>query len=214
MKARIDALLRIGRDRASLTTFHYYSEKEHGNTRSTASIASRRSAAVLAYASSQLGHWPSTAQPVEQFMPVIVRMLGECVAPENAMAWLGGYSNQSEAAAVFQEYRALSIATGQLGFDLLLALAVELLEAKPLVAEQVRRIYTHVCVDEFQDTNAAQYRLLIQLVMPKAPNLFVVADDDQLIFEWNGASAARLQDLKQLYRCLSSSFPRTSCPPQ
>ena len=224
MKARIDALLRAGRDRATLTTFHAFAAeilRQHGShigLRPDFAILSQPadSASVLADAiKASLGTGHASAQAVEQFMPVIVRMLGECVAPDGAGAWLEGYSNQSEAEIVFREYRALSVATGQLAFDLLLALAVELLEAKPLIAEQVRRIYTNVCVDEFQDTNAAQYRFLTQLIAPAAPNLFVVADDDQLIFEWNGASAVRLQDLQKRYSMPVIQLPENfRCPPR
>jgi DNA helicase II / ATP-dependent DNA helicase PcrA len=57
----------------------------------------------------------------------------------------------------------------------------------PHVLHLYRTIYSHVLVDEFQDTTPGQYALLRQLVDPAAGNLFAVADEDQLIFEWNEA---------------------------
>src|SRR5690606_27168179 len=51
-------------------------------------------------------------------------------------------------------------------------------------------------VDEFQDTNLTQYKILRHLVRDDTRNLFVVADDDQIIYQWNGASPERLAALK------------------
>lgn len=100
-------------------------------------------------------------------------------------------------------------------FGSLLAIAVDLLEKKPAIAKQIRRVYSYVCVDECQDTNSAQYRLLIQLVAETNPNLFVVADDDQLIYQWNGASPARVQDLRKRFGMQVIQLPENyRCPPE
>ena len=223
MRSRIDALLRRGRDRALLTTFHAFSAellRQHGShvgLRPDFTILSERgdSEALLAEAiKATLGAGYALAPRVSQFMPIVTRMLDECIPAAGAEDWLSGHANSTEAAAVYAEYRSLSLSTGQLDFASLLALAVELLETKPLIAAQSRSIYTHVCVDEFQDTNAAQYRMLVQLVRADAPDLFVVADDDQLIYEWNGASAARIGDIQQRYQMTVVQLPENyRCPP-
>ena len=71
--------------------------------------------------------------------------------------------------------------------------------SKPRIARQVRTVYRYVCVDEFQDTNLAQYRVLRLVAPDSSANLFVVADDDQIIFQWNGADPKRLEELKRDY---------------
>jgi DNA helicase-2/ATP-dependent DNA helicase PcrA len=112
-------------------------------------------------------------------------------------------------------YRELLIASNQMDFGSLLALAVDLLENRPAIAKQIRRVYPYICVDEFQDTNSAQYRLLIQLVPETQPNLFVVADDDQVIYQWNGASPSRLQDLHKQFGIQILQLPENyRCPPE
>jgi len=99
-------------------------------------------------------------------------------------------------------------------FGTLLALAVDLLEKRPAIAKQIGRVYSYVCVDEFQDTNRAQFRLLAQLVADTQPNLFVVADDDQVIYQWNGASPARLSELRERYGMRVLQLPENyRCPP-
>jgi DNA helicase-2/ATP-dependent DNA helicase PcrA len=100
---------------------------------------------------------------------------------------------------VFRGYVARLVKENQLDFGSMLHFTRELLASKPRIARQVRTVYRYVCVDEFQDTNLAQYRVL-QLVAPdSSSNLFVVADDDQIIFQWNGADPKRLEELKHDY---------------
>ena len=88
---------------------------------------------------------------------------------------------------LFRGYLARLVKENQLDFGSMLHFTRELLASKPRIARQVRTVYRYVCVDEFQDTNLAQYKVL-RLVSPdSSSNLFVVADDDQIIFQWNGA---------------------------
>ena len=75
-----------------------------------------------------------------------------------------------------------------LDFPLLISLAGQLLSGKPAIARHYKMVYPHVCVDEFQDTNVGQFEFLKALVGPDPTGLFVVADDDQIVYQWNGAS--------------------------
>lgn len=150
-----------------------------------------------------------------QLLPAINRMQDECVLAGEALKWLGVQPHAQEVAAIYAEYRARLIKANLLDFGSLLAIAVDLLEKKPAIAKQIRRVYSYVCVDECQDTNSAQYRLLIQLVPEAKPNLFVVADDDQLIYQWNGASPARIQDLRKRFGMQVIQLPENyRCPPE
>jgi DNA helicase-2/ATP-dependent DNA helicase PcrA len=81
-----------------------------------------------------------------------------------------------------------------LDFPLLISLACDLLNRFPMVARHFRTVYPHICVDEFQDTNVSQFDFLRALVGQDPSGLFVVADDDQIVYQWNGASPERLEE--------------------
>ena len=98
-----------------------------------------------------------------------------------------------------EEYCKTLVAGNRLDFGSLLHFARRLLQEKPGVARVVRLGWTHVCVDEFQDTNRAQYDLLRLLAPDRRHALFVVGDDDQIIYQWNGASPERLAALRRDY---------------
>ena len=98
----------------------------------------------------------------------------------------------------------------QLDFDCLIAEVLNLLENNAAVRRLIWRIYSYVCVDEFQDTNLAQYRVLVNLVDPSTKNLFVVADDDQIIYQWNGADPQDLISSEKNLTFPNCNFPKIS----
>ncbi len=88
---------------------------------------------------------------------------------------------------VYAYYQQRLRANAALDFDDLLMRAVELLETKRSVLRRLQERIRYVLVDEYQDINHAQYRL-IQLLGGKAGNICVVGDDDQSIYGWRGAN--------------------------
>ncbi len=88
----------------------------------------------------------------------------------------------------YQAYQRLLRAANAVDFGDLLLLLVSLFRKRPDVLANYQRRFTHVLVDEFQDTNPVQYELLRQLAPPPGANLVVVGDDDQSIYRWRGAS--------------------------
>lgn len=222
MRNRIDGLLAEGRDRATLTTFHSFAAeilRQHGShvgLKPDFGILSEQAdrEAMLSDAIKAVRREDSDFElKTAQMLPVISRMLDECVPPDGALKWLGTQPHAREIAALYLEYRKRLTKANQLDFGSLLAITVDLLEKKPAIAKQIRRVYSYVCVDEFQDSNAAQFRLLVQLVPETKPNLFVVADDDQIIYEWNGASPARLEDLRKKFDMTVIQLPENfRCP--
>ena len=103
--------------------------------------------------------------------------------------------------------------SNRLDFGALLHFARVLLSSKPGVARLTRLAWNYVSVDEFQDTNKAQYDLLALLAVGDRPNLFVVADDDQIIYQWNGASPKRLRALRSDFRMEVIQLPENfRCP--
>src|SRR5699024_3253123 len=81
-------------------------------------------------------------------------------------------------------------------FDDLIMLPVELFESQPRILEKWRNRIRYLLVDEYQDTNDAQYRLVQQLVEPLG-RFTVVGDDDQSIYAWRGARPENLARLQQ-----------------
>ena len=95
---------------------------------------------------------------------------------------------------VYEAYDAGLRACGVVDFDDLLLLTYRLFEERPEIAAFYRRQYRHICVDEAQDLNEAQYRVLCALCGKQYFNIMMVGDPKQAIFVWNGASP-RYMDL-------------------
>jgi superfamily I DNA/RNA helicase len=115
-------------------------------------------------------------------------------------AWkVEGRPPPPEAAAAVEAFAALMAIRGQIDFDDLVVGAVAALEADPQLRSQWQARFSHLCVDEFQDVDAAQLRLVRILAAPE-DNLFVVGDDDQTIYAW------RLADVRRILR-FSSDYP-------
>ena len=86
---------------------------------------------------------------------------------------------------------------------------------RPRVSKQLRTVYRYICVDEFQDTNVAQFRMLRAIAPDKDANVFIVGDDDQVIYQWNGASPRRVKELEQHYDLTTIQLPENyRCPPE
>ena len=87
---------------------------------------------------------------------------------------------------VYERYQQALLTSNALDFDDLLLWTAFLLEREPAVREKYARRYEHILVDEFQDTNMAQYTLLKHLASFHR-NIFVVGDPDQSVYRWRGA---------------------------
>jgi len=107
-------------------------------------------------------------------------------------AWkVEGRAPPPEAIPVLEAYADLLRARGAVDFDDLVVRAGELLATDPRTGLAWQSRFSHVCVDEFQDVDAAQLRLVRLLAAPE-DNLFVVGDDDQTIYAWRLADVRRI----------------------
>lgn len=114
-------------------------------------------------------------------------------------AWkIEGRAPPPEAEPAVTAYAALLGAHGAIDFDDLVRRAVELLTTRRALRERWQARFAHVCVDEFQDVDAAQLRLVRLLAAP-CDNLFVVGDDDQTIYAWRLADVRRILDFGSDY---------------
>jgi len=107
---------------------------------------------------------------------------------------------QLELAHAYQKYSELKTQNSKLDFGDLIIWTSKLFRERPAVLRHYRQQFKHILVDEFQDTNYAQYELLRLLAPPKTnPNLVVAADDDQCIYKWRGACISNVWQFKKDY---------------
>lgn len=109
-----------------------------------------------------------------------------------------GNAEESTEAAIMERYQNEMRARNVMDFDDLLLLGVELLEKTAEVRAQVQARHRFVMVDEFQDTNSLQMRLLKALVPPPF-NVCVVGDDDQSIYGWRGAEITNITQFEDFF---------------
>ena len=98
---------------------------------------------------------------------------------------------ESVAAQIYEEYQLLLEMQNSLDFDDMLMLVYRLFTEHPDVLERYRDHYRYLLIDEYQDTNAAQFTIVKQLAGDRR-NLCVVGDDDQSIYSWRGADISNI----------------------
>src|SRR5215471_4749324 len=134
---------------------------------------------------------------------------GEKTDPAALLALLSRFKNGGHRAAVFADeslramaehirsrYESALRAGNAVDFDDLILLTLQLFKEHPEALEACRAHYRYVMVDEYQDTNAAQFQLVYALTCEHR-NLCVVGDDDQSIYGWRGAEIANLLDMEK-----------------
>ncbi len=102
----------------------------------------------------------------------------------------------TEIAQAYHTYQQLLHAENALDFGDLLTWTLKLFRERPALLAQYRQQFHHILVDEFQDTNWAQYELIKLLAQPRN-NLTVVGDDDQSIYKFRGASISNILEFKK-----------------
>lgn len=99
----------------------------------------------------------------------------------------------------YHKYIEYMLANNVLDFDMLILMTFRLFKENPGIAKIYARTYKYINIDEFQDTNYGQYMLIKCMCGAKNNNLFIVADDDQVIYGWNGASHKRITEFRKDY---------------
>jgi DNA helicase-2/ATP-dependent DNA helicase PcrA len=105
---------------------------------------------------------------------------------------------QVELAATYAKYQELMAREGNIDFGDQIVLALRLLRERPHVLNVYQRRFKYVLVDEFQDTNFAQFELL-KLLTARHRNIAVIGDDDQAIYRWRGAAISNVLGFLEHY---------------
>ena len=203
MRERVSKRIRgDGADGLTISTFHALGLKmlqiEH------ARIGLRRGFSIFD-ADDSAGQFkdlmPGVKPDVVQLMQGLVSKAKNAgLSPEEAHA-ASHTAREFEAAALYAQYQARLTAFNAVDFDDLIRLPVQLLESDPEAVLAWRERIGYLLVDECQDTNDAQYRLLKAIAGP-AGNFTCVGDDDQSIYAWRGANPENLSQLAQDYPAL------------
>lgn len=224
MRKRIERLVPGSGNRVLLTTFHSFAGdllRQHGHLiglRPDFTILTQdgERMAVLDDAIALISAVDVTDYSGERTLPLINRIIENDTSPETLQSIFSSLPDDRRESiqAIHDQYRKCLIETNSLDFPAMIAEALRLVRDTPAVCKQVGRIYKFICVDEFQDTNLTQYAFLKCLVGDAEKNLFVVADDDQIIYQWNGASPERLIGLRTDFGMSVVQLPANyRCPP-
>ena len=224
MKTRIAALVPQAAERAEINTFHGFCTqflRQHGahcGIKPNFAIYSR-TADRQAVLEDALRRQPDCfGGDDNRLLPRIDALKERLVGPDETASYL-----QNNAGLASDDIESIGLAyrlyeeeldrSNALDFNALIYRAVELLK-HPVLARHCRTIYRYWLIDEFQDTNGPQYELLQRMAGDDFRQLFAVADDDQTIYEWNGANVRRIRNLVDDFGCeviqLTDNF---RCPP-
>ncbi len=121
------------------------------------------------------------------------------IDPEEMRANATGDGRMEMIATLYKEYEEALHRANALDFDDLLLKTVELFDKCPQVLENYQERFRYIMVDEYQDTNTVQFKLVEQLAA-KYRNLCVVGDDDQSIYKFRGANIGNILDFEKVYK--------------
>jgi DNA helicase-2/ATP-dependent DNA helicase PcrA len=227
MVERVDRLVPYGHNDAVVSTFHAFGDRllrEHAleaglSDRST--VLSRAEQIILLREhlfELPLDRYRPLGDPT-RFLSALVTLIGRlrdediqpaaylAAAEEIARRAAGSpgdaalaeeAARHSELAATFEAYERLMRSTDRIDFGDQVTLALRLLRGHPAVLEEERARYRYVLVDEFQDTNHAQWELVRLLAEPHG-NVTVVGDDDQSIYRFRGAALGNILGFRAAY---------------
>ncbi len=151
----------------------------------------------------------------EKTLPVIQRLKSRLILSEHCREVFRDREFGERMAVVYPAYEAELAKRNALDFNSLILKAYQLFTKFPAFAKRYRTVYPYICIDEFQDMNSAQYSLIRALTGNQHRNLFIVADDDQIIYQWNGASYKRIVEFMNYYSPRVIQLPMNyRCPPE
>ena len=122
----------------------------------------------------------------------------EMITPDEFELNAAGDYHKQRIAKVYREYEKQLKANNALDFDDLLVKTVQLLQTQPDILEYYQERFRYIMVDEYQDTNTVQFKL-ISILAKKYKNLCVVGDDDQSIYKFRGANIKNILNFEEVF---------------
>lgn len=122
----------------------------------------------------------------------------ELIYPQEFLLNAGNELRTKKVAVIYEEYQKQLKKNNALDFDDLIGLTVQLFQNCPEVLDYYQERFKYIMVDEYQDTNTAQFKL-ISLLAAKYKNLCVVGDDDQSIYKFRGANIENILNFEKVF---------------
>ena len=204
MKERVENLVGIGSDSIWITTFHsscvrilrrYADRLGYDNNFTIYDTDDQKS--VMKEICKRLQIDTKTLKE-RTILAAISSAKDELISPEEyELSTMGDYRKQKIAMA-YREYQAALKKSNAMDFDDLIMKTVELFKADREVLGSYQRRFKYIMVDEYQDTNTAQFELT-RLLADDHHNLCVVGDDDQSIYKFRGANIRNILDFESVY---------------
>ncbi|RHW16859.1 ATP-dependent helicase [Sphingomonas gilva] len=223
MRERVDLLVPGLTERTLIGTFHAFCTqllRQHGSHLEMSpdfaifdQDADREALLVDALGVAAANGEPVSAEDV-RWLKTIDQLKSRLIVPEKAAERFRDAKSGEAAARVYRIYENTLRANNSMDFNGLILGACRLLRDVPGVAERVRQTYPYWLVDEFQDTTPAQYRLIRLAAGDSFRNVFAVADDDQIIYQWAGASYRQIERFRADFQPeLMQLVENHRCPP-
>lgn len=149
-----------------------------------------------------------------RYLGLIDRMKTLLIEPKDAVSRLTRVADAQAIAQAYEYYESELRRLNVLDFNSLIFEAFRLFSTFPAIAARYRRSYPYWLLDEFQDTNDGQYRFIRTMAGDDFKNVFAVADDDQIIYQWNGANFRQIQRFRADFQPQLIQLPTNyRCPP-
>jgi DNA helicase-2/ATP-dependent DNA helicase PcrA len=149
-----------------------------------------------------------------RYLTLIDRLKARLIEPDTVQSGRVGIPDAEHAADVYRLYEAELRRANALDFGSMIFEVYRLATKFPAIASRYQRSHPFWLIDEFQDTNEAQYRLIKAMAGEQFRNVFAVADDDQIIYQWNGASFRQLRRFNEDFAASVLQLPTNyRCPP-
>ncbi|KAF1677313.1 DNA helicase PcrA [Bacillus mexicanus] len=203
MKERVESILGPGADDIWISTFHSMCVRilrrdidRIGINRNFSILDTADQLSVIKGILKERNLDPKKFDP-RSILGTISSAKNELTEPEEFSKVAGGYYDQV-VSDVYTDYQKKLLKNQSLDFDDLIMTTIKLFDRVPEVLEFYQRKFQYIHVDEYQDTNRAQYMLVKQLA-ERFQNLCVVGDSDQSIYRWRGADIANILSFEKDY---------------
>jgi DNA helicase-2/ATP-dependent DNA helicase PcrA len=216
MEERVDKVIPYGYTQSWISTFHSFADtvlrRETARIGLNPNYKLMTTAENIIFFRSHLFDFPlSTLRPlgnpnkfIEAMLQHFSRLKDENISPEEYLNWANSIQNKLEIddveksqalelAQAYAFYQEIKIKEGMFDFSDLIYYVIQVFKQRPGILARYRQQFSYILVDEFQDTNIAQYELIKMLCPPGTrTNLTVVGDDSQAIYKFRGASVSNI----------------------
>ncbi|WP_346988050.1 DNA helicase PcrA [Bacillus velezensis] len=203
MKERVESILGPGADEIWISTFHSMCVRilrrdidRIGINRNFSILDTADQLSVIKGILKERNIDPKKFDP-RSILGSISSAKNELIEPEEFAKSAGSYYDQVTS-DVYTDYQKKLLKNQSLDFDDLIMTTIKLFERVPEVLEFYQRKFQYIHVDEYQDTNRAQY-LLVKQLAARLENICVVGDSDQSIYRWRGADIANILSFEKDY---------------